>query len=443
METSAAAYSNHRLQVVYRHIDDLITNSRNARRHSKTQLKKLARSLERFGFQGAILIDSDRNVVSGNALLEAAKLTGMKEVPTMVAADMSEGDRRALIIALNRLAELADWNEEILREELQFLIEHKFDVDAIGFETPDLDLLFGSAEARAENPVELPTAGQPSVSVLGDLWLIGEHRVLCGDARDKASYQTLLAGEAAQLVLTDPPYNVQIDGHVSGLGRKVHREFAMASGEMCPDEFIAFLASVMRLLARFSQPGSIHFHFMDWRHLREILAAADGIYSELKNLCVWAKTNAGMGSFYRSQHELVFVFKAGRAPHINNFGLGGMGRHRSNVWTYAGVNTFRIGREQDLADHPTVKPVQMLADAILDCSHRGGLVFDPFAGSGSTLVAAARTGRRGYGIEIDGAYVDVCIRRLEKETGATAVLESGETFAEVAARRLPPEEEAA
>lgn len=431
------------LSVEYVEANDLKPNRRNARRHSQAQLAKLAASLRKFGFQGAILIDSDRNVLSGNALLEAAKLIGMKEVPTIVAATMSEADRRALIIALNRLAELAEWDEEILREELQFLVEHHFDVDAIGFETPDLDLLFGSAEARAEDPVELPAAGQPSVSAPGDLWRVGEHRILCGDARDEASYQALLGGEVAQLVLTDAPYNVPIAGHVSGLGKTVHREFAMASGEMCPDEFIAFLASVMRLLARFSQPGSIHFHFMDWRHLREMLAAADGIYSELKNLCVWAKTNAGMGSFYRSHHELVFVFKAGRAPHINNFGLGEKGRYRSNVWSYAGVNTFRAGREQDLADHPTVKPVQMLADAILDCSHRGGIVLDAFAGSGSTLVAAARTGRRGYGIEIDGAYVDVCIRRLEKETGETAVLESGETFAEVAARRLPPEEEAA
>jgi len=433
----------HRLAVEYLKIDELKPSRRNPRRHSKCQLTKLGRSLERFGFQGAILIDNNRNVLSGNALLEAAKLIGMKAVPTMVAATMSEADRRALIIALNRLAELADWDDEILREELQFLVEHHFDVDTIGFETPDLDLLFGAAEVRAEEPVEVPIAGQPSVSAPGDLWLIGEHRILCGDARDKASYERLLGGELAQLVLTDAPYNVPIAGHVSGLGKAIHREFAMASGEMSSDEFIAFLASAMRLLVGFSQPGSIHFHFIDWRHLREMLAAADGIYRELKNLCVWAKTNAGMGSFYRSQHELVFVFKSGKAPHINNFSLGEKGRYRSNVWSYAGVNTFRAGREQDLADHPTVKPVQMLADAILDCSHRGGIVLDAFAGSGATLVSAARTGRRGYGIEIDGVYVDVCIRRLEKETGETAVLESGETFSAIAARRLPPEEEAA
>jgi len=433
----------HRLAVSYLNVEELKPNGRNARHHPNKQLKKLARSLERFGFQGAILIDSDRNVLSGNALLEAAKLLRMEAVPTIVAADMSDVDRRALILALNRLAELGEWDEEILREELQFLVEHNFDVDAIGFETPDLDLLFGSAKARAEDAVEVPIAGQPSVSRTGDLWLIGDHRLLCGDARDESSYQRLLGADLAQLVLTDPPYNVPIAGHVSGLGRVTHREFSMASGEMSPDEFTAFLAEVMRLLARFSQTGSIHFHFMDWRHMREILAAADSIYSEFKNLCVWAKSNAGMGSFYRSQHELVFVFKSGRAPHINNFGLGEKGRHRSNVWAFPGVNTFRAGREDDLAAHPTVKPVQMLADAILDCSHRDGIVLDPFAGAGSTLVAAARTGRRGYGIEIDGAYVDVCIRRLEKETGKTARLESGETFAEIAERRLPPEEEAA
>ncbi len=443
MEINQTAGSGHRLQVTYRPVGDLVPNKRSARLHSRKQLEKLAKSLTRFKFNGAILIDSERNVLSGNALLEAAMQIGIEEVPTMVAADMSEADRRALVIALNRLAELADWDEEVLREELQFLVEQDFDVDTIGFETPDLDLIFGAAAARAEEPVELPMPGQPSVAIPGDLWLIGSHRILCGDARDEASYRRLLGGELAQLVLTDPPYNVPIAGHVSGLGKKVHREFAMASGEMNPGEFIDFLASTMGLLARFSQPGAIHFHFMDWRHIGEILAAGKRVYSELKNLCIWAKTNAGMGSFYRSQYELVFAFKSGKAPHINNFSLGEKGRHRSNLWTYAGVNSFRAGREEDLATHPTVKPVQMLADAILDCSHRGGIVLDAFAGSGSTLVAAARTKRRGYGIEIDGAYVDVCICRLEKETGETARLESGETYAEMAARRLPPQGEAA
>lgn len=361
----------------------------------------------------------------------------------MLAARMTEADRRALVLALNQLALLSDWDEAILREELEFLVECKCDIEPIGFETPDVDLLFGSAAVREEEPVELPTIDGPTVSETGDLWLIGEHRLLHGDARDELCYKTLLANERAQLVLTDPPYNVPIRGHVSGLGRHTHREFEMGFGELTDEEFTAFLADVMRHLAKFSEPGAINFHFMDWRHVGHILGASNGIYSELKNVCVWAKTNAGMGSFYRSQHEFVFAFKVGTAPHINNFGLGEKGRHRSNLWTYAGVNTFRKGRDEELAVHPTVKPVQMLADAILDCSHRGGIVLDPFVGSGSTLVAAARTGRRGYGIEIDAAYVDVAIGRLEKETGQTARLASGETFEMVRQRRAAGQQDAA
>jgi DNA modification methylase len=352
---------------------------------------------------------------------------------------MTEAEKRAYIIADNRLAELAGWDEQLLAIELQFLldVEVDFDVELTGFETADIDRILGGAGVSDEpERVPEPDPEAPVVSRPGDLWAIGRHRIFCGDARDRTSFERLLAGEAAQMVFTDPPYNLPIDGHVSGLGTTRHREFAMASGEMSPAEFTSFLRSVFRNFVAFSIDGAIHFTCMDWRHMREILDASDGIYSELKNLCIWAKTNAGMGSFYRSQHELVFVFKAGRGRHINNFGLGEKGRHRTNLWTYAGANTFRHGRMDDLTAHPTIKPSAMVADAILDCSKRGGVVLDAFAGSGATLIAAERTGRRGRVIEIDPAYVDVCVHRLETETSARGRLADGTEFREVAKARL-------
>jgi DNA methylase len=239
----------------------------------------------------------------------------------------------------------------------------------------------------------------------------------------------------AQIVFTDPPYNVPISGHVGGLGAIQHREFAMASGEMSPAEFTAFLQSVFGHLAAYSVDGAIHFQCMDWRHVSEIMAAGTAAYTDLKNICVWAKNNGGMGSLYRSQHEFVFVFKSGTAPHINNVELGKHGRYRTNVWNYAGVNSFG-GDRADLTLHPTVKPVAMVADALRDCSHRKGNVLDAFVGSGTTLIAAEKTGRRGYGIEIDPAYCDVTVRRLLAVCGLEAVLEvTGQPFAEVEAER--------
>jgi DNA modification methylase len=255
--------------------------------------------------------------------------------------------------------------------------------------------------------------------------------LICGDSTIGATYQALLGEDRAQLVFTDPPYNVPISGHVGGLGAIQHREFAMASGEMSSAEFTDFLHTVFGHLAAFSADGSIHFQCMDWRHLGEMLAAGKAAYSELKNICVWAKNNGGMGSLYRSQHELVFVFKSGTAPHINNVELGKYGRYRTNVWSYAGVNSFGEDRS-DLHLHPTVKPVAMVADAIRDCSHRKGAVLDAFVGSGTTLIAAEKTGRRGYGIEIDPAYCDVTMRRLRTVCGLDSVLEAtGQRYTEV------------
>jgi len=432
-----------KLEIRDRKISALKPYAGNPRTHSPKQIRQIADSLKKFGWTNPVLIDDADGIVAGHGRIEAAKLLGIKSAPTIRLGAMTEAEKRAYILADNRLAEQAGWDEELLAIELQFLIDAEidFDVELTGFETADIDRILGEAgdPGETENVPE-PDPEAPVVSQPGDLWAIGRHRIFCGDARDRTSFERLLAGEIAQMVFIDPPYNVAIEGHVSGLGATRHREFAMASGEMSPAEFTGFLRSIFRNLVAFSTNGAIHFACMDWRHMREILDASEGIYSELKNLCVWAKTNAGMGSFYRSQHELVFAFKAGRGAHINNFGLGEKGRHRSNLWTYAGVNTFRQGRMDDLAAHPTVKPTAMVVDAILDCSKRGGVVLDAFAGSGATLIAAERTGRRGRAIEIDPAYVDLCVRRLETESGARARLVDGAEFREVAKARLGIEE---
>jgi DNA modification methylase len=263
-----------------------------------------------------------------------------------------------------------------------------------GFDTAEIDRLTGAVKVgdTAADQVRAPPAAP--VSARGDLWRLGEHRLLCGDALEPAAWSALMQGDRAALVISDLPYNLKIDGHVSGLGAVRHAEFAMASGEMSGAEFTGFLRQVCERLVANSIDGSIHYLFMDWRHLAELLAATGPTYSELKNLCVWVKPNAGMGSFYRSRHELVFVLKNGRAPHVNNFGLGDKGRHRSNVWEYQGANGFFAGRAETLQGHPTIKPVDLVKDAILDCSHRGSIVLDPFVGSGTTLIAAEKTRRR-------------------------------------------------
>lgn len=408
-------------------------NPKHPRKHPKRQLDKLTDAIRRFGFFDPIICDDDGLIVAGVARWHAAGALDLAEVPVIRARFVTEADRRAFVLAHSKLGELAEWDDQLLAEELEFLFDQEFDLAITGFDLGDLDFSLAGKPA-AEPPVELPAADAVAVTRPGDLWLIGPHRLLCGNAREPESYERLLAGELATMIFADPPYNVPIDGHVSGLGKVAHREFAEASGEMSPAEFTAFLRTVFRNSARFSTNGSIHFHCIDWRHMGEVRDAGDGIYS-LKQLVVWNKDNAGMGSFYRSQHELIFVFKSGRERHINNFGLGEKGRHRTNVWSYAGANSFRRGRAQDLADHPTVKPVAMIADAILDCSHRGNLILDPFSGSGTTLIAAHRTKRRGAAIEIDPLYCDVTLKRLGTASGLAVLHADGRTFEEVARDR--------
>lgn len=439
-----------KLEIIYRRVGELRPRTIKPRTHSKKQLEQVAASIRRFGFTNPIMIDEEDGIIAGHGRVEAAKLISMTEVPTVRLANMSEADIRAYVIADNRLAENAGWDRELLGLELKYLTELDldFDVTITGFDAPEIDVLIGELYLAGDGVDPADTVLEPAaggaVTRLGDIWRIGPHRLICGDATSAETYAALLGAEKAAMVFTDPPYNVPISGHVSGLGSVQHREFAMASGEMTSDQFTAFLTTVFGHLADFSVDGAIHFQCMDWRHLGEILSAGDAAYTELKNLCIWAKTNGGMGSLYRSAHELVFVFKSGTAPHVNNVELGKHGRYRTNVWSYAGANSFGASRNEDLAMHPTVKPVAMVADAILDCSRRKDIVLDSFAGSGTTLVAAHRTGRRGYGIEIDPAYCDVITRRMRETCGLEATLEaSGRSFDQVAAERSIECEEAA
>jgi DNA modification methylase len=427
---------NRSLAVEYVQPADLQPARRNPRTHSKKQLRQIARSIEEFGFTNPLLIDHNCRIIAGHGRLEAAKLLGLNRVPVIRLENLSEDQIRAYVIADNKLAENAGWDRELLALELQYLsdIDVDFDVSVIGFETAEIDDLIGELRLDGANDSDNdipPIVAGPAVTQAGDLWQIGPHRLICGDATDSAIYGHLLGDEKAQIVFTDPPYNVPIDGHVSGLGEVQHREFAMASGEMSEAEFTEFLTAVCRQLAAVSADGAIHFVCMDWRHMDELLAAGRAAYTELKNLCVWTKTNGGMGSLYRSQHELVFVFKHGRGAHINNVQLGQYGRYRTNVWSYAGMNTFGEDRDAELAMHPTVKPVDLVADAVLDCSDRNGIVLDAFAGSGTTLLAAERTGRRGYGIELDPHYCDVILRRLETAGLEAVHVKSGLSFAEI------------
>ena len=372
-----------------------------------------------------MLIDKDCCIIAGHGRVMAAQKLGLKDVPTIRLDHMSDDEKRAYILADNRLAEKAGWDQNILALEFQHLLEVpdlNFDVELTGFETAEIDLMIDGLNASVPDPDDqIPEPDAVTVTKDGDLWILGDHLLYCGNSLDEGSFNMVMAGDKAQVCLTDPPYNVPIDGHVGNSGKTKHREFAMASGEMSDEEFMRFLEKVMWWMRRHSENGSIHYVFMDWRHMMALSIAADLVELEFKNLCVWVKDNGGMGSLYRSRHELIHVFKSGDAPHINNIQLGKFGRYRTNVWEYPGVNSFGNGRMDELKMHPTVKPVAMLSDAIKDVSRKKDIVLDPFGGSGSTLMAAERTGRCARLIEIDPVYCDVIIRRWQDMTGEDAI----------------------
>jgi DNA modification methylase len=430
MPSSTAA-----LEVIYLSTTSLKPHPQNPRVHGDKQVQQIAQSIETFGFNVPILVDDRQNVVAGHGRLLAARKLGWNTVPVIKLNHLSELQYTAFLIADNRLTENSSWDERLLGEQLKVLseLELEFDLEVIGFETAEIDVLIDGLETISEPDPDdrLPAIETSAVSVSGDLWQLGKHRVLCGNSLISENYARLLDGAKADLVITDPPYNVTIDGHASGLGRVRHREFAMASGEMSAGEFTEFLRKAMTLSRQESQPGSLAYYFMDWRHMGQILAAGLDVYGEPMNLCIWAKNNGGMGSFYRSAHELIFLFKKSGASHRNNIQLGKFGRYRTNVWNYPSANTFsRSGPEGDLlALHPTPKPVSLIADAIKDSTARGASILDPFLGSGTAVIAAERTGRACYGMELDPLYVDALIRRWQRRTKREAIhVESGESF---------------
>ena len=397
---------------------DLRPWSKNARTHSKKQVRQIAESIETFGFTNPVLIDRENRILAGHGRVAAAKLLGLAVVPCLRFEHMTETEKRAYVLADNKLALNAGWDEDLLAAELGALLESPdldFDIGVTGFSVAEIDFcLEGAAPEEPGDPADdVQIEDAPRRCRDGDVWQLGPHRLICGDALDPDVVDDLMAGEQARMVFSDPPYNVPIDGHVGNSGKTQHREFAMASGEMSKSEFTAFLRRAFQNMTDHSVDGAIHFLCMDWRHQGEMLAAGEGIYSELKNLIVWVKDNGGMGTFYRSRHELIFAFKVGMAPHVNSFELGQHGRYRTNVWEYKGVNTMRAGRMDELAMHPTVKPVQMIADAIKDVSGRGEIVLDLFGGSGSTLIAAEKTGRRARIAELDPLYCDRILARWE------------------------------
>jgi DNA modification methylase len=432
-----------KITVIYLPITALRLDPANARVHSAKQIRQIARSIHTFDFIVPILADAELGVIAGHGRLLAARHLGLTEVPVILLEHLSEAQKRAFMIADNRLTENAEWDERLLAEQLRdlSLLDLDFSLEVTGFEMGEIDLRIeglteGSEERDADDEVP-PVGDRPAVTRTGDLWMCGSNKIVCGSALEPSSFSLLMDGAKANVIFTDPPYNVPIEGNVSGFGAVRHCDFVMASGEMSKEEFTKFLATVFTFLARYSVPASVHFLCMDWRHQSEMLTAGSSVYTELKNLCVWVKDSAGMGSLYRSAHELVFVFKNGKEPHRNNIQLGRFGRDRTNVWKYAGAAALRRSDEGNLlALAATPKPVAMVADAIMDVSARGDIVLDSFLGSGTTVIAAERTGRRCYGIEIDPLFVDTAIRRWEAWTRDHARhAASGMTFEEVAAER--------
>lgn len=419
-----------KISIEYISISALSVHPSNPRKHSKSQIRQIAASIKTFGFNVPVLIDGNNRLICGHGRVEACRLLGIETIPAIRAADLDEAKIRAYMIADNRLTENSTWDEILLGENFQFLsdLELDFPLEITGFEYGDIEkLLIGCEDPAESGEAPLPDLSLiPAVAKAGDTWLLGKHRIVCGDSRTAAAYEELfLAGERAAIVFTDPPYNISAR-EIGQTCEAMHGDFAMGSGEMSPGEFTEFLATTFGHLKRYSEDGSIHYICMDWRHASEILTAGNQIYDEYKNLCVWAKSSAGMGTFYRSQHELVFVFKSGKGTHQNNFKLGQHDRYRSNVWRYPSVMHLeekdgdKKGKEA-LQLHPTMKPVSLIEDALKDCSRRNEIVLDAFLGSGSTLIAAEKTNRVCYGIELSPRYVDVCINRWQEWTSEDAI----------------------
>ncbi len=399
-----------RLSVSYLALGEIKPYANNPKVHSPKQIAALARSISANGFVNPILVDENNEVIAGHGRLEACKLAGLDEVPVIHLGHLSAAQKKAYRIGDNRLAEIGvEWSFEALEVEADAILtlDVDFDFGSTGFDLDDLERRRDTAAGADDFDDDVPVVDTISITRLGDIWQIGEHRLFCGDALQAESYSKVLVRDRAAMIFADPPYNCRIAGNVSGLGKHKHREFAQASGEMTEAEFQRFLLSFMMLCSSFCQAGALHYICMDWRGQRPLLLAANAAYDEQVNLCVWEKSNAGMGSLYRSQHELIAIFKKGTAAHRNNVQLGANGRHRTNIWRYSGMTSPSAERDEALAMHPTVKPVALVRDAILDVTKRGDIILDPFGGSGTTLIAADKVGRVARLIELDQLYCDV------------------------------------
>lgn len=415
--------------------DKLRPLGRRARTHSRKQIGQIAESIRTFGFSVPILVDEQHRIIAGNARLEAARMLGLEQVPVVVVSHLDPAQKRAFAIADNRLAELAGWDRSVLKAELQELVELDlaFDLDVIGFDDAAIDALVLCDEEGGSADI-VPEAPRIAVTRLGDLWQLDEHRLLCGDALEITSLEAVLGGDQARVIFTDAPYNVRVQGHVTKSGH--HAEFAMAAGEMGDEEFTQFLRRVWGQVSHALVPGGLAYLSMDWRHAKHLLAGYEEHGLELLNVIVWDKVHGGMGSHYRSRHELIFLARKPGAQHTNRIELGKHGRDRTNVWAYPGMSGAGHDQKHLRSLHPTVKPAAMVRDALLDSTGRGDIVLDFFAGSGTILIAAEMARRRARAIELEPRYCDVAINRWESFTGKEARLSStGQTFAEARADR--------
>ncbi|WP_170614897.1 DNA methyltransferase [Ruegeria sp. HKCCD7303] len=419
-------------------INDLQQAKRNVRKQSNRQIAKCRASIKRYGLNRPILITADNEIIDGHAIVEAARQLGLTDLPCIRVADLTDLEVRGLRIALNQIQTTGEFDLPKLTLELACQLEFNTDLTDLGFEPPELDGLFETLPEEGSDPdladqIASSIHSASSVTQVNDVWRAGTHLIACADMRNTELLSELLDGKVTDIVFADPPYNTKVNGHIR-VGNSGFDEFAEASGEMSIEEFILFLIAFLKSVLSRLKPGGLIYCCMDWRHEWELHQAIQATGLELLNKCIWVKPNGGMGSFYRSRYETVFVLKQPGAPHTNNVQLGSNGRYRTNVWEYAGATGGGADEADDFTLHPTVKPVRLVQDAILDASAVGQIVLDPFLGSGTTLLAAERTKRVCIGLEISAAYVDVAIRRWQGLTGNQAtLLKTGQTFAERAA----------
>jgi hypothetical protein len=427
-------------------VDALRPSSAPVRRHPKKQLAKIRRSLEVFGQVTPILVTPGGEIIDLELVWQALKLSGATHVDVIVVTDKSPEEIAALRLVLNRTALDAVWDDENLRGVLQNLLDLNFDLDTTGFEAPEIDHYLNLDAPKAnveENGSDIPPLGVRAISVPGNIWALGDHRHGCGSATDMAFVNRVLNGRTANVCFVDAPYNLKVDGFITGKGSHRHREFLQGAGELSTDEYFELLRDSLSVLKTCCVPSALVYACIDWRHVLEMTVAGRACDMPLYTICVWTKTNGGMGGIYRNAHEFVCVFRAGADQPLDNVELGRHGRNRTTVWSYPGMSSFGKERDELLSSHPTVKPVAMIADVLRDVTKRGQVVLDTFLGSGSTLMAAQETGRICCGVELDPLYVDVTIRRWQNATGRDAVLvDTGEAFNNVAQRLLAAPSEA-